>query len=123
MSTHSIDSPNSWKTTTHDRPAGLEVVLLKRSYVLPWSQFLFAEGGDNEIRLAFATHDVVIKGSGLGSLLVEFAAQRIARLQQPVRSDRFASGAAPSIHELSVVKIESQLRDNVRKDRGQDVIC
>lgn len=107
MSTHSIDSPNAWKATTHDRAAGLEIVLSKRSYVLPWSQFLFAEGGDDEIRLAFTTHDVLIKGSGLGALLVELAAQRVARLQQPMRADRLLKGQGVLISELSVTKIET----------------
>ncbi len=111
MTTLSTDSHNSWKTIAHDRPAGLEIVLPKCSYVLPWSQFLFAQGGDDEIRVSFTTHDILIKGSGLGALLVDLAAQRVARLQQPMRSDRFANSATPSIHELSVVKIESLPRN------------
>jgi len=55
MSALSADSQKSWKTTPQERPPGLEIVLLKRTYVLPWNQFLYAEGGDEEIRLAF--HD------------------------------------------------------------------
>jgi hypothetical protein len=112
MSTRLADSQTPWKLSTEERPAGLEIVLLKRSYVLPWSQFLFAEGGDDEIRLAFTTHDILIKGSNLGSLLVDFASQRIARLQQPTRPDRFAKGATtPFFSDLSVVKIESHRED------------
>lgn len=107
MSTLSTDSHNSWKTIAHERPAGLEIVLSKRSYVLPWNQFLFAEGGDDEIRLAFTTHDIMIKGSGLGSLLVDLAAQRVARLQQPTRTERLSKGQGVSINELSVAKIET----------------
>jgi hypothetical protein len=42
--------------------------IAERSYVLPWSQFLYAEGGDDEVRLAFTTHDVLVNGSQLGSL-------------------------------------------------------
>jgi hypothetical protein len=93
-----------------ERPAGLEILLLKRSYVLPWSQFLFGEGGDDEIRLAFTTHDVLMKGSHLSGLLADFAAQRIARLRQPTRGDRFAT-AGVCIRELSVVKFESRRED------------
>jgi hypothetical protein len=89
----------------HERAAGLEIVLPKRCYVLPWSQFLSAEGDGDEIRLAFTTHDVLVKGRGLDSLLADLAAQRIARLQRTVRADRFTSGTGPSIHELLVVKI------------------
>ncbi len=114
MSTALTDSQKTWKTSTHERPAGLEIILLKRTYVLPWSQFLYAEGGEDEIRLAFTTHDVLLKGSNLGSLLVDFAAQRIARLQQPVGADRFADGTRPSIRELSVIKIEPSHDDASR---------
>jgi hypothetical protein len=69
MTTLSTDNQKSWKTTTQERPAALEIVLLKWTYVLPWSQFLYAEGGDDDIRLAFTTHDVLVKGGGLSSLL------------------------------------------------------
>ena len=52
-----------------DRPLALQVVLLKQTYVLPWSQFLYAEGGNDEVRLIFSTHDVLVKGSDLNPLL------------------------------------------------------
>ena len=92
MSALSADSQKSWKTTTQERPAGLEIVLLKNIFVLPWNQFLYAEGGDDEIHLAFTTHDVLIKGGGLNSLLADLAAQLVARLQEPIRAVRFANG-------------------------------
>jgi len=111
MSTLSADSQKSWKTTAQERPAGLEIVLLKRTYVLPWNQFLYAEGGDDEIRVAFTTHDVVVKGGGLSSLLADLAAQRIARLQKPTRADNFSNGTGPLIRELSVTNIESNRND------------
>lgn len=110
MNTHLTDSQTIWRATTEERSAGLEILLLKRSYVLPWSQFLFAEGADDEIRLAFTTHDVLIKGSGLSPLLFDFAAQRVARLRQPTRGDRFAQ-ACMCIRELAVAKIESRRED------------
>lgn len=112
MSAASTDSQKLWKTTTQERPAGLEIILLRRTYVLPWNQFLYAEGGDDEIRLAFTTHDVLVKGSRLNALLVDLAAQHISRLQQPGRTDHFADGTGPSIRELLVVKIEPN-RDDV----------
>ena len=61
--------------------SNLEVVLLKKTFVLPWSQFLFAEGGNEEIRLAFSTHDVVVTGSRLEKLLEDLSARRLSRLQ------------------------------------------
>ena len=38
------DSQKSWITREHDRPAGMEVRLLIQTVVLPWNQFICAEG-------------------------------------------------------------------------------
>jgi hypothetical protein len=100
------DNPKAWKTTTDDRPAGMEIILLNRTFVLPWSQFIYAEGNDEEVRLAFATHDIVVIGSCLGSLLADLSAQRVSLLQEPVRADRFGSDPAPQITSISVRKVE-----------------
>jgi hypothetical protein len=89
-----------------DHPLALEVVLLKRTYVLPWSQFLYAEGDNDEIRLTFSTHDVLVKGCNLDSLVAVLAANGIARLQEPARSERMLAGSGPFIREISVVKID-----------------
>jgi len=82
-------------------------MLDKRTYVLPWSQFLYAEGGDDEIRLAFATHEVVVAGSGLGSMLTDLAEQRIGRLNEPTRADRLGFGTS-RIREIRVEKVDEQ---------------
>ncbi|MEJ7609428.1 MAG: hypothetical protein WKF37_24920 [Bryobacteraceae bacterium] len=37
---------------------------MQAKYVLPWTQFLYAEGTSEEVRGFFSTHDVVVKGSG-----------------------------------------------------------
>lgn len=111
MTTPLTDSQKPWKTTTQERPVGLEIALLKRTYVLPWGQFLYAEGGDDEVRLAFTTHDVLVRGSSLGSLLLDVAAQRIARLREPARADRFSDETGPCIRELLVVKFETSRDD------------
>lgn len=107
MNTALSDSRQSWTNNAQERKAGLEIVLPKRTYVLPWNQFLHAEGGDDEIRVAFTTHDVLIKGSRMSSLLVELAAQSIARLEQPARPDRLTSAVGRSIREVSVVRVEA----------------
>ncbi len=89
-----------------DHPPAMEVVLLKRTYVFPWSQFLYAEGGNDEIRLTFSTHDVLIKGSDLDSLMAAIAANGIAKLAEPARPDRMLAGTSPFIREISVIKID-----------------
>ena len=106
MSTVLADSQKAW-TTKQERPNTLEIVLLKRTYVLPWTQFLYADGTNDEVRIAFATHDVIVKGSRLESLLADLAAQRVACLEEPGRADAIQNGGAQaSIREISVLKID-----------------
>ena len=58
-----------WVISAADQPPALEIVLLRQTVILSWNQFVYAEGGDDEVRIAFASHDVVVKGAGLGPLL------------------------------------------------------
>jgi hypothetical protein len=84
----------------------LQIVLLHRTYVLPWSQFLYAEGGNDEVRLTFATHDVLVKGGNLNPLIAALAIHGITRLQEPIRPDRFEETGGPVVREISVREIE-----------------
>jgi hypothetical protein len=86
--------------------SNLEIILLKRTFILPWSQFLFAEGNNDEVRFAFSTHDVLVTGSRLELLLQDLSAQRLSRLQEPVRAERFGSPAGPQISSVSVQKVD-----------------
>ena len=106
MNAASVDSEYEWRTVGREQPSGLEIVLLKRTYVLPWSQFLYAEGGDDEVRLVFATHAVVIAGSGLSSILTDLAEQRIRRLNEPTRADRLEGFGTSRIREIQVEKLD-----------------
>jgi hypothetical protein len=97
-----------WVVDTASRVYGLQVILLKRVYVLPWSQFLYAEGTSEEVQAFFSTHDVVVKGSGLDLLLADFASQQILVLKEPPRTDKFASPAGSRILELEVRRVETE---------------
>ena len=86
-------------------PLGLQVILLKRTYVFPWSQFLYAEGSNDELHLIFSTHDILIKGRNLSSLASDLAAHRVARLQEPFRPDRFLNETGVFIREISIQQV------------------
>ena len=92
--------------TTDKRPSGLEVIQLKRTDMLPWNQFHNAEGGEDEVRLAFTTHDVVVNGSQLDSLLADLSAQRVSLLREPATAKRFRHDGVPLITGVSVRKVE-----------------
>ncbi len=106
MTSISIDSGKPWIIKDHDRPVSMEIRLLKRSHVLPWSQFLYAEGGDLEINLIYATHEVGIRGAGLGELLGDLSAQCVSQLRESARADRFGTEHGPRITSISVRKVE-----------------
>ncbi len=98
----SVSEGKSWTVDVEHRLLGLEVILLKTSYVLPWSQFLYAEGTGEAVRAVFTTHDVSVKGSGLASLLSDFARQQISVLKEPARTEKFVAASGPRITELTV---------------------
>jgi len=107
MNTVSADSRKSWSVSLDDRVAALEIALLKRTYVLPWNQFVYAEGGDDEVRVVFATHEVIIRGAGLTALLADMAAQNVTVIQEPTRADRFQSSGDRFIREMVIQKLDT----------------
>jgi hypothetical protein len=74
--------------------------------VLLWSQFLYAAGRDEQIRLAFSTHDVLITGHGLGLLHEDLCRQLVSMLREPARAERFSIDPGPYISSISVKKID-----------------
>ena len=98
-----------WTVSTEQRTPGIQLILLKRTFVLPWSRFLYAEGDVSEIRAAFSTHDVVVRGCGLDRLLEDLAAQRVTALHEPARTDTFLTAADPvRIIELNVSAVQEE---------------
>ena len=93
-----------WRVGRNQNHLALEIVLLGRTYVLPWAQFLYAEGGDDEVRLVFATHDVTVKGTGLSALLDDLAGEGLVALDEPSRADRFGNGGTRGVREVWVEK-------------------
>ena len=107
MSTASVGNERPWRVGREASQNSLELVLLGRTYVLPWAQFLYAEGSDSEVRLVFATHDVLVRGAGLHALLADVAARRLVGLNEPSRAERFAPRTGLYLREVVVTKAES----------------
>jgi hypothetical protein len=105
MNTASADKP--WTNTNELVSPALEVVLHKRTVILHWGQFIYAEGSDDEIRIAFASHDILIRGAGLLALLADVKAQHVASIYEPVRADRFPGPGARFIREIEVRRIDA----------------
>jgi len=101
----SLDSP--WTVSIGGRPPALELVLLKQTLVLSWNQFIYAEGSDDEIRIAFATHDIVVNGAGLTPLLQSITANQVALIREPARSDGFPAESTRFIREIEVRRTDA----------------
>ena len=98
-----------WVIGAGDPSATLEIVLQKQTVVLSWHQFVCAEGDSEQVRMAFASHDVVINGAGLDLLSPAIATHRVVSLRASVRSERFSAQAARFVNEIVVRRIESEL--------------
>jgi hypothetical protein len=103
----SVDKP-AWTLGKLERPPALEVVLLRQTIILSWNQFVYAEGGDDEIRVAFATHDIIVRGRGLELLLHAICANRVAAIHEPSRTSRFSAPAERPIREIIVRKLDAE---------------
>jgi hypothetical protein len=106
MNATSVDK-TPWVISTGDRPPALEIVLLKQTLVSSWNQFVYAEGSDDEAHIAFANHDVVVRGAGLSSLLQAIGLNQVSSIREPVRSERFPAQFARFIREIEVRRIDA----------------
>jgi hypothetical protein len=98
-----------WVISASDPRVALEILLPKQTVVLSWSQFVYAEGDSEGLRIAFASHDVILKGAGLDPLLSAIADHRVVSLRVSERSERFSGQAGRFIHEIVVRRIEGEL--------------
>jgi hypothetical protein len=95
----SVGDAKPWTIDRERRPYGLRVVL-------PWAQFLYAEGAPDTVRAVFSMHDVIVTGCGLEALLADFAAQAVTLLQQPLRAETFLPASGPRVSTVEVRRIE-----------------
>jgi hypothetical protein len=107
MGMDSVCSEKPWTVDREQRSYGLRVVLPKRTYVLPWAQFLYAEGAPDTVRVVFSMHDVVVTGCGLEALLADVAAQVVTVLHQPARAEQFLPGRGPRVVSVEVRRMEA----------------
>ena len=98
-----------WIVSLSDPPVALEVSLQRQTVILSWTQFVYAEGNSEGLRIAFASHDVVIKGAGLDPLLPAIASHRVVSLRESIRSERFSGQAGRFIGEIVVRRIEGEV--------------
>jgi hypothetical protein len=98
-----------WVVSSDHPTATLEILLQTQTVILSWHQFVCAEGDNEQLRIAFASHDLVINGAGLSPLLPAIASHRLVSLRESLRSERFSGQAGRFIHEIVVRRIESEL--------------
>ena len=121
MNVASVDKNKApWVISAADQPPALEIVLRRQTVIISWNQFVYAEGGDDEVRIAFASHDVTVKGVGLDPLLRAIAANRVSLIRESDRSERFSDPAERFIREIAVRRIGAECGANTseKEDRG-----
>jgi hypothetical protein len=78
-----------WQLADEDgsKPASLVVQLRRRAHVLPYFRFVYAEGDNSQVTIAFDSHIVTVTGHGLAALLAALATHRVVRIIQPTEND------------------------------------
>ena len=99
-----MSGPRYNDPTSHS--AGLQIQLFTKTYVFPWSQFLFAEGDSGEIRMAFSTHDVTITGVRLDMLLEKITVQKISNLREAPRAESMGQNSGLNITNIVVKNVD-----------------
>jgi hypothetical protein len=106
-----------WQLAGEDggkKPASLVVQLRRRAYVLPYFRFIYAEGDNSLVRIAFTSHMVTVTGHGLAALIAALAMNVVVRIIQPIENEaRFgvrdaasANYCGPSITDITVEEIK-----------------
>jgi hypothetical protein len=98
-----------WIISSGAPAATLEILLQTQTVILSWHQFVCAEGDNEQLRIAFASHDLVINGAGLGPLLPAIASHWLVSLRESLRCERFSGQAGRFIHEIVVRRVEGEL--------------
>jgi hypothetical protein len=106
----SVDNEQGWAIDHDRRPYGVRVVLPKCTYVLPWAQFLYAEGAADRVHAVFSMHDVIVTGCRLEALLADVAAQVVTVVRQPSRAEAFLTARGPRVSAVEVRRIEGSVR-------------
>ena len=107
MNTPSIDK-SPWTISADSMTPTLEVVLAKQIVILPWNQFVYAEGGDDEVRIAFASHDVIVRGAGLSPLLHAIPGYRLASIREVARQELFSTSEMRFIREIEIRRFKAE---------------
>src|SRR5580658_1442470 len=121
MNVASVDKNKApWVISAADPPPALEIVLRRQTVIISWNQFVYAEGGADEVRIAFASHDVAVKGAELDPLVRAIATNQVALIRESARSEYFSDPTGRFIREIVVRKIEAEYGANAsdREDRG-----
>ncbi|MEO8663191.1 MAG: hypothetical protein ABI693_32335 [Bryobacteraceae bacterium] len=96
-----------WTINAGSLVPALEIVLAKQTLVLAWNQFVYAEGSDDEVWIAFASHDVIVRGAGLSPLLQAIPGHQLASIREPARAERFSGMTARFISGIEVRRVDA----------------
>ena len=98
-------SRRPWTIDRERTVYALQVVLPKRTYVLPWTQLVHADGTSAEVRARFAMHDVAVTGCGLEALLEDLTTRNVTVLRQPLRVERFDAFTPATGRRVATVEV------------------
>jgi len=103
-------SPECWASDPQARGLRIEISA-DQSLILPFDQFVFAElkseGKQQQLRLVFATHDVLVRGHALRRIETTMQRMELSLLAKLPSSQRsLIPDGQPLIFEIIVTEVE-----------------
>jgi len=98
----------SWVVDREGYALAMRICVAQKWYVFPWSRFVYAEGNGDEIKAAFATHDVTLRGEGLWKLLDYIQNQKLVEIQASPRSEKFGASGGTAVYEIIVKSVDEK---------------
>jgi hypothetical protein len=110
----STKSPECWANDPHARGVRVEITA-DESLLLPHDEFVFAElkrdGEDQNLRLVFVTHEVLVRGQSLRRIETAMQRMELSLLTKLPRSQRsLIADGQPVILEIVVTEMKSSAK-------------
>jgi hypothetical protein len=82
-------------------------------WVFPYAQLLHVEGTDEALEITLTTHDIVVRGKGLGVVLEGIAQHRIAAIRRGE-----APGTSVISLEVTAAREDADVDDDTSAEQG-----
>jgi hypothetical protein len=100
---------DKWLVERDNHAPCIRISTIQKWYVFPWSHFVYAEGDNDEVKVAFITHNITFKGKGLWSLLDALQNRTLIQIETSERTAKFEKpNNEPLVFEIIIDEVKGK---------------